>query len=241
MHARQASRALHTPQLGTVRRAARWLRPHSHVRYGDIVVYYKRFLDGGGTGFGQDFIRLFRSRDMPRQERLFEWCAGPGFIGFSLLAHGFCATACLADINPGAVRAARMTVRRNRLSDRVSVYRSNNLHDIPPHERWSLVVSNPPHFDDPVFAGEIRLYDRNWHLHRAFFRDVSRFLVPNGVIVLQENNQGSTAETFRPIIEAAGFRIVLVEGCHGRLTEQPNYYYVGAMRAGDDSPGWIRS
>jgi tRNA1(Val) A37 N6-methylase TrmN6 len=241
MRARQASTAPETPQLGKLRRTLRWLRPHSRVRYGDIVVYHKRFLDGGGSGFGQDFIRLFRGRNMPRQPRLFEWCAGPGFIGFSLLAQGFCDTACLADINPAAVRAARMTVRRNRLGDRVSVYRSNNLEDIPPDERWNLVVSNPPHFNDRVFAGEIRLYDRDWHLHNEFFRDVSRFLAPNGVIVLQENNQGSTVETFRPMIEAAGFRIVLLEGCQGRLTEQANYYYVGAIRAGDDPPSWIRS
>jgi methylase of polypeptide subunit release factors len=134
-----------------------------------------------------------------------------------------------------------MTVRRNRLGDRASVYLSDNLRQIPPHERWNLVVSNPPHFDDDVFADEIRLYDRGWRLHRDFFADVSRFLAPGGVIVLQENNQGSTTETFRPMIETAGFRIVLAEGCRGRVTEQPNYYYIGAMRAGDDSPSWIRS
>jgi 16S rRNA G1207 methylase RsmC len=223
------------------RRALRWLRPHRCIRYGDIEVYSKDFLDGGGSGFGQDFIRLFRSREMPRQQRLFEWCAGPGFIGFSLLAHGFCETVCLADINPAAVRAARMTVRRNRLGNRASVYLSDNLRQIPPHERWDLVVSNPPHFNDDVLADEIRLYDRDWRLHREFFGDVSRFLAPNGVIVLQENNQGSTMETFRPVIATAGFRIVLAEGCLGRLTEQPNYYYIGAMRAGDDPPSWLRS
>jgi len=217
----------------------RRLRPHSRVRYGEIDVYYKRFLDGGGTGFGQDFLRLFRSRRMPTQARLFEWCAGPGFIGFSLLAHGFCDTLSLADVNPAAVRAARMTVRRNRLADRVAVYRSDNLADIPPAERWNVIVSNPPHFDDAVFKDEIRLYDRDWQLHREFFRDAPRFLAPDGVIVLQENNQGATAETFRSMAEAAGLRIVLVENCRGALTPQPNYFYVGLMRAGDAAPAWV--
>jgi SAM-dependent methyltransferase len=217
----------------------RRLRPHSRVRYGDIDVYYKRFLDGGGTGFGQDFLRLFRSRRMPTQARVFEWCAGPGFIGFSLLAHGFCETLCLADVNPPAVRAARMTVRRNRLADRVVVYHSDNLADIPPTESWNVIVSNPPHFDEAVFKHHITHYDRDWHLHRDFFRDVPRFLAPDGVIVLQENNQGATAETFRPMAEAAGLRMVLVENCRGVLTPQPNYFYVGFMRAGDAAPAWV--
>src|SRR5690349_9794644 len=124
----------------------RRLRPHSRVRYGDIDVYYKRFLDGGGTGFGQDFLRLFRSRRMPTQARVFEWCAGPGFIGFSLLGFGLCDTLCLADINSDAVRACERTVAYNRLEERVSIYHSDNLDNIPASERWDLVVGNPPHF-----------------------------------------------------------------------------------------------
>jgi len=226
-------------RTGLVPRTLRRPRPHSRPHYGDTEVCCKRFLDGGGSAFGQDFIRLFRDRGVPRQQRLFEWCAGPGFIGFSLLAHGFCGTLCLADINPQAVRAARATVRHNRLADRVAVYRSDNLKEIPPHERWHLVVSNPPHFDEAVFAGEIRAYDGGWQLHRGFFRDVTRFLAPNGVVVLQENNQGSTAETFQPMVADAGLKVVLVEGCRGAVTARPNYYYLGVMRAGDEPPAWL--
>jgi SAM-dependent methyltransferase len=221
-----------------VKPLARRLRPYSRVRYGDIDVHYKRFLDGGGREFGQDFIPFFLARGLPRQGRLFEWCAGPAFIGFSLLAHGFCDTLCLADVNPDAVRAARTTVRRNRLADRVSVYRSDNLKDIPPGERWDVVVANPPHFDDDVFRDEIRAYDKDWHLHRDFFRDVARFLAPNGVIVLQENNQGSTAETFRPMIEEASLKVVFVQDGRPEITPKPHYYYVGIMRSADTPPEW---
>src|SRR5258707_1005399 len=41
----------------------------------------------------------------------------------------------------------------------------------------------------------------------------SFFLRPGGIIVLQENNLGSTAETFREMIETARLSIVLVDGC----------------------------
>jgi 16S rRNA G1207 methylase RsmC len=60
---------------------------------------------------------------MPKQRRAFEWCCGPGFIGFSMLGHGLCESLCLSDINAAAVSSCQYTVRVNKLSDRVSVYR----------------------------------------------------------------------------------------------------------------------
>src|ERR1700687_1958230 len=104
-----------------------------------------------------------------------------------------------------------------------------------------MVVANPPHFDDAVFRDEIRAYDRGWHLHRDFFRDVARFLAPNGVIVLQENNQGSTVETFRAMIEDTGLKIVLVQEERPELIPEPHFYYVGIMRSADTPPEWARS
>ena len=78
----------------------RRMRPYSEAAYAGVRVSYKRHLDGGGSTFGQDFVPLLRKRGMPKAPRAFEWCAGPGFIGFSLLAHGLCDTLCLADVNP---------------------------------------------------------------------------------------------------------------------------------------------
>ncbi len=86
-----------------------------HVSYNGTRVYFKKHLDGGGNDFGQDVIAFLKLRQIPRQQRIFEWCAGPGFIGFSLLAHGLAETLCLADVNPEAVEACRRTVRENGL------------------------------------------------------------------------------------------------------------------------------
>jgi tRNA1(Val) A37 N6-methylase TrmN6 len=123
-------------------------RPYGEAAFGGLRVSTKKHLDGGGSTFGQDFIPLLRGRGMPKAARAFEWCAGPGFIGFSLLAHGLCDTLCLADINPEAVAACRRTVARNGLAGRVAAYESDNLLNIPAAEQWDLVVSNPPHFLD---------------------------------------------------------------------------------------------
>jgi len=220
-----------------LRRLKRWRR----VSYGGIAVHYKDHLDGGGRDFGLGYLALFRDLGMPRQPRVFEWCAGPGFIGFALLGYGFCDTLCVADINPEAVEACRRTVAQNGLGDRVAVYHSDNLASIPPSEQWDLVVANPPHFAER-YPGELRLHDENWRLHRGFFAAVGRFLKPGGVIVLQENNSGSTAETFRGMIEAAGLSIVFVHGCEDRRTPYTRVYYIGIARQGEmAAPAWAIS
>jgi predicted RNA methylase len=221
-----------------VKPVLRALQPWRYVTYGDVRVHYKRHLDGGGSTFGQDYVPFLLDRHMPKQARVFEWCAGPAFIGFSLLGYGLCETLCLADVNSDAVRTCRRTIAENNLQDRVSVYLSDNLDNIPASERWDLVVGNPPHFDW-MQIGEMRFADSGWNLHRQFFRSVGRYLKPAGVILLQENNRGSTVDTFRTMIEDAGLSIVLVHGAEPRVTPYTRIYYVGVMRRGEKPPTWL--
>ena len=178
---------------------------------------------------------------MPKQLRVFDWCAGPGFFGFSMLGNGLCETLCLADINEEAVDACRRTIADNALDGRVSVYHSDNLKNIPSSECWDLVVSNPPHFDDPYFEDELRAHDPGWRIHREFFATIASLLKPGGVIVLQENNSGSTAETFREMIEASGLKIVFVENCAAERTADHRFYYLGVMHKAATPPAWIGS
>ena len=223
-----------------IRPALRKLRPSRHVRYAGIGINYRAELDGGGTEFGQDFISFFAARQMPRQERIFEWCSGPAFISFSLLGHGYCNSLCVADINPDAVASCRQTVNVNKLEDRVSVYQSDNLNNIPRSEKWDLVVSNPPHFIDQ-YEGDIRAHDPGWRIHREFFATIGDFLTAGGVIVLQENNRGSTVETFREMIGQAGLEIVFTDGYFPALTKESSFYYIGIIRRGYMPPPWTIS
>ena len=219
-----------------------WLRrhrPYTEASYAGLRVSYKRHLDGGGSTFGQDFIPVLRARGMPTVRRAFEWCAGPGFIGFSLLANGLCETLCLADVNPEAVAASRRTVARNSLAEKVAVYQSDNLKNIPASERWDLVVANPPHFLDEA-PGHLRYHDPDWRVHRGFFQTVAPHLSPRGVIVLQENNRGSTADMFSGMIADAGLQVVFVQDCAPQKTAHDHMYYVGIVRAGDEVPAWAR-
>jgi 16S rRNA G966 N2-methylase RsmD len=224
---------------GTIKPWLRRIKPWRAKTFGGVRVHYMKHLDGGGSGFGQDYIPLLREWGVPKQGRAFEWCAGPGFIGFSLLGHGLCETLCLADINPDAVEACRRTIQDNRLDSRVAVYRSDNLASIPTSEKWDLVVSNPPHFVDH-FVGDLRGHDPDWRIHRGFYATVAKHLNPGGVLVLQENNRGSTVEAFRPMIEASELSITFVHACAPERTPNDRFYYVGAMRKGDTVPDWAR-
>jgi len=116
---------------------------------------------------------------------------------------------------------------------------SDNLAGIPPFEKWDLVVGNPPHFPDE-HAGSLILHDPGWQIHREFFSQVGDHLKPGGVIVLQENSEGSTAESFREMIEKAGLEISFVEFGPKRRTPHPHIYYIGIVRRGDDVPTWAK-
>ncbi len=157
-------------------------------------------------GFGQTYVPIVREL-FGKVGRAYEFCAGPGFIGFSLLAAGLCDSLCLSDINREAVEIAMETVRRNNLEDRVSVYVSDALDAVPPHERWDLVVSNPPHFVDQ-YANSLRHHDPDWQCHRKFYARVAGYLNPGASLLIQENYAGSREEDFASMLSAGGLQSV---------------------------------
>jgi predicted RNA methylase len=177
-------------------------------RFGSIDVAWRGDLDGGGRGFGQQFVNIVRNLFGP-VHRIHEVCAGPGFIGFALLADGLCDSLCLSDINPDAVSAVNETIRRNNLHERVVVYESNAMDGIPAHEMWDLVVGNPPFFDRSIDNQHgIRTSDPDWGMHKKLYVSVRRHLRPHGSCLLMESHKASNERTFIPFIEAGGLKYV---------------------------------
>ena len=177
---------------------------YRYERYGNLSVAWTPDLDGGGRSFGQQTIALVRTL-FGKVDRAYEFCAGPGFIGFSMLAAGLCDSLCLSDINPTAVEAVERTIALNGLADRVTIYESDCLDGIPELEQWDLVVSNPPHFNasrDGVMG--LRACDPGWDIHRRFYAHVRRHLKANGQCLMQENYTGSSEATFTALLERTG-------------------------------------
>ncbi len=179
--------------------------------YGGIAVFDRPELHKGGMSFGQDFPRVLNELGVGRCSRLFEFCAGPGYIGYSLLAAGWCETLALADVSSDAVSAAARTAEYNGLGERVSVYESDALDQIPAEERWDLVVSNPPHFlPDAAGTEDIQVFDKDWKVHGRFYESVKRHMEPGGLVVMVENAAGSDPRLFEQMIRAGGGKPVTV-------------------------------
>lgn len=203
-------------------------------RYGDLRVYWTRGLDGGGRSFGQHFVPVVTNL-VGRVRSVFDFCSGAGFIGFSLLSSGLCETLTLADINPDAIEAAAKTVRENGLENRVRVYQSDCLHDVPESERWDLVVGNPPHFcadSDERYRRDIIRFDPAWRIHKEFYRKVGSFLEPHGSVILLENYSGSDESVFAPFL-AAGNLAMIGSFMYGDETELNPHYFIWSRRRCD--------
>jgi hypothetical protein len=172
-------------------------RPTPHVwKYLDIDVHYHNDLNGGGTLLAGPFVEFLRARDdrLPSACSAFEWCAGPAFIGFALLAERICSSLFLADINPDAVECVARTVAENGLQDRVQYCVSDNFKSMPADKRFDLVVANPPNFfsidpDHPlgqVFHADRRPNDPEWRLHKDFYAGIGRYLNPGALVCVSE-------------------------------------------------------
>ena len=186
-----------------------------------LSVFYHSWMDGGGTWFGQEYVDIIRDRYPGRVfERCYEWCSGPGYIGFNILDHGLCGSLCVSDVYQPAIQAIHETIKNNKLHN-VSAYATGTVSQLPENEKFDLVVANPPHFlTCPGDENYQRIaVDQNWTAHQEFFENIGRHLLPDGIILLQENQSGSMnrEQDFAPFIDTAGLQITAV-------VNSPKYY-----------------
>ena len=189
-----------------------------------IRVQYDSWMDGGGTWFGQEYTDIIRQLYPDRVfERCYEWCSGPAYIGFSILSHGLCQGLCASDIYAEAIGRVNETIEVNKL-DNVTAYVTGTVSGLPQSEKFDLVVANPPHFlQCPGNDNYQRIaVDVDWAAHQEFFANIGQHLLPNGVVLLQENQAGSInrEKDFESFIDAAGLKISAV-------IDSPGYYTPG--------------
>jgi len=201
------------------------LREQIYEVYNGLKVYYLHTLDGGGRTFGQDNIDFIKGK-VGVVDSIFEWCAGPGFIGFSLLSAGLCRRLILADINPKAIRACKKTIEENHLESMVTLYHSKGFNSIPRTEQWDLIIGNPPHSNSlsvhKEWGPKILYMDHEWNIHKDFYRNVKYYLKVDGNIIIQENSNLSSTKIFNNMIVAGGLRVHGVFQCRS----DPQYYYI---------------
>lgn len=187
-------------------------------------MFYEPELDGGGSSFGQMYIPYLKSVLGGKVSTACEICAGPGFIGFSMLSEGLCDNLVLTEFNPLAIDCVKTTIKENGLQDKVRVYKSDGLKDIPKEEKWDLVVGNPPHYYGTLLSwnADMKSYDPFWRIHEEFYVNIGKHLRERGVIILQENYFGSSPEeSFGRMIKDNGLRIVSIDPMQESFLEKP--------------------
>ncbi|MDP9360678.1 MAG: polysaccharide deacetylase family protein [Acidobacteriota bacterium] len=167
-----------------VLRRARGVEPAAV--YNGLLVFDAPGLQGGGLVFEQVFHRVLHDFGLSRCDHLFEFCAGPGYIGYSLFAHGFCDKLTLSDINPAAIEVARYTARFNGIDHLVNSYVSDGLADIPPTEKWDLVIAIPPLTDEALRVPATSRPD--WKIESEFYSAVKPYMRTGGHVLMLENS-----------------------------------------------------
>jgi hypothetical protein len=188
----------------------------------DFVVYYNHSIEGGGVHNGQNFPRIIKYLYPDRVfEHGMEWAAGHGAIGFRLLADNICKKLHLVEIHKSAVAACEKTIENMpaRFKNTVEISHISTLAKLNDNLQFDLIVANPPSYQSHLWTPDSfksapmqdwsRIsFDKNWQVHQDFFANIKKHLMPNGVILLQEQKLGSSVFEFEKFIAGSGLKIV---------------------------------
>ncbi|MBV9363409.1 MAG: methyltransferase [Solirubrobacterales bacterium] len=183
-------------------------------QYQHIRVFYRPELDGRGSALAASFVDFVRRACDRTYSSAFEWCAGPAFIGFALLAQGLCDRLVVSDINPAAIACVRRTIAANRLEHRVRCYVGDNIAPLPQTARFDLVVGNPPsyfglnprHSRYRMYRDDLRPNDPQWRVHQGFYSAIRPHLMADAVLHISEVDPHCT-EVFIPRSETEPYDI----------------------------------
>lgn len=134
--------------------------------------------------------------------RALDMGTGSGIGALALAAAGFSVVA--VDVNPEAVRCARINALMNHLEDRIDV-REGDLFEPVEEERFDVIAFNPPFFD----GQPADLHDRAWRAEGVFERFAA--LLPrhlaSGALALVLLSDHGAEERQRADLVAAGLEV----------------------------------
>ena len=145
-------------------------------------------LDGAGKLLAPVFAELLYDRKV---KTLYEWCCGPSWIGLWLLEQGICQELVVSDISKEAIDCVRRTISKHNYS--VRSYLSDNLKDIPKHEKFDIIVANPPNYmniqeSHPLgfLRHDLRPSDIDWKIHIDFYNNIGNYMHTDSNMYISE-------------------------------------------------------
>jgi methylase of polypeptide subunit release factors len=152
--------------------------------------------DGGGSTHYVDFLTAIGTEK--KYNNCLEWCAGLSAIAFSLVDAGIVENIVLMDFYEPALIKAQENAKNNNIIDNVSIRVCDKISSLPLTDKFDLVISNPPHAvsdywikDSPNKDLIYRLtVDKDWKLHKEFFKNITKYLSPNADLYISETSEG---------------------------------------------------
>ena len=195
-------------------------------------IHHADEMNGGGMQYGEEYPYIIKENYPNRLfNTCYEWCAGPGYMAFNILSHGLCQNIFLTDIYDPGIEISKQSAKENNLLDKFNAYLLRDINLIPKNFRFDLVVANPPHYNrfpyDSIYtASDNRRIceDPDWRSHIEFFNTITSYLTDDAVIILVENQEASSSETFRPYIESNGLKIV--NSVTAKICPDPVYFLI---------------
>jgi release factor glutamine methyltransferase len=165
------------------------------------------------TRVAMDLLDFGDPLGLCRPGPLLEIGCGTGIIAVSAALAG-CERVVATDINPAAVHNAAMNAARHGVDDKVDARHSDLFAQLDEHERFDTIfwssnyVLAPPEYTCRDMH-ERAYVDPGYRTHRRFLAEATRWLNPNGVILIHFSTRGDLAGLLRLAGECGcGLRMV---------------------------------
>jgi release factor glutamine methyltransferase len=167
-------------------------------------------------------------RGLPKDQaaRVLDLCTGSGCIAVTLAAEHPLAHVTAVELSPEALALARENARTLGVTERIQFFEGDLFGPVPPEERFTCIVSNPPYIASAELAGlsrEVLKEPRlaldggadGLELIRRIVAGSPSFLVPGGTVALEiGEGQGPAVAA---LMTSAGYKSVRVEKDLARL------------------------
>lgn len=154
--------------------------------------------DGGGSTQYIDFLDTIGTEK--KYNNCLEWCAGLSAIAFSLVDANIVENIVLMDLYEPALIKAQENAVSNNIVDKVDIRICDKINMLPLTDKFDLVVANPPH--SPVngitnipnsqkeYDACLRItIDKDWELHKEFFKNITTYLNTNADVYISETER----------------------------------------------------
>lgn len=145
------------------------------------------------------------------------------------------------DINPAAVRTARLNAERHGVADRVTALTSDLFSAVPGDPVYDLIFWNSPFIQVPpdhTLDSDLayHFFDPGYAMHERFLRQARRRLTPDGRLFLGFSFAMGSGDRLREVAAAAGLDVrIHVQESFAAAPEELGSSPVYREHAGDDA------